>query len=104
MPVDESAVGIPGNPDILRIHIDRGLAFDKVAALDPAAAPLGTDDEAAGTPLSTANVSEALRTESSPPVSDGFFYRESPAQRLGVRLVFLGIFLLYALIAILAGF
>ena len=51
MPVDETAVGIPGNPDILRIHIDRGLAFDKVAALDPAAAPLGTDDEAAGTPL-----------------------------------------------------
>jgi len=102
--VDESAVDRPGNPDILRIHIDRGLAFDKVAALDPAAAPLGTDDEAAGRPLSAATVAKALRTESSPPVPDGFFYRESPAQRLGVRLVFLGILLLYALIAILAGF
>jgi len=33
----------------LRDAIDRGLTGDKVPAIDPAAAPLGTDDEAAGT-------------------------------------------------------
>ena len=32
----------------LRNEIDRGETGDKVAAPDPAAAPLGTDDEAAG--------------------------------------------------------
>jgi hypothetical protein len=34
----------------LRDDIDSGRTRDKVPALDPAAAPLGTDDEAAGTP------------------------------------------------------
>ncbi|WP_451992497.1 hypothetical protein [Azospirillum argentinense] len=33
----------------LRDAIDKGLTGDKVPAADPAAAPLGTDDEAAGT-------------------------------------------------------
>ncbi len=33
----------------LRDATDRGLTGDKVPAADPAAAPLGTDDEAAGT-------------------------------------------------------
>lgn len=36
----------------LRDDIDRGRTGDKVNASDPAAAPLGTDEEAAGTPLS----------------------------------------------------
>jgi hypothetical protein len=34
----------------LKHDIDRGRAGDKVDAIDPAAAPLGTDEEAAGTP------------------------------------------------------
>ncbi|RUT29253.1 hypothetical protein EMQ25_14080 [Arsenicitalea aurantiaca] len=34
--------------DQLRDHIDKGGSSDKVAYPDPAAAPLGTDDEAAG--------------------------------------------------------
>lgn len=34
----------------LRHEIDRGAGADKVSYPDPAAAPLGTDDEAAGTP------------------------------------------------------
>lgn len=34
--------------DQLRHDIDTGRTSDKVAAVDPAAAPLGTDDEAAG--------------------------------------------------------
>ncbi|WP_448206666.1 hypothetical protein [Azospirillum sp. sgz302134] len=33
----------------LRDATDKGLSGDKVPAADPAAAPLGTDDEAAGT-------------------------------------------------------
>jgi hypothetical protein len=40
----------------LRIAIDQGHAGDKVDAGDPAAAPLGTDDEAGGTSNSTAQV------------------------------------------------
>jgi hypothetical protein len=36
----------------LRHDIDSGRTGDKVAVGDPAAAPLGADDEAAGTPVS----------------------------------------------------
>jgi hypothetical protein len=36
--------------DKLRFEIDSHRTGDKVAASDPAAAPLGTDEEAAGTP------------------------------------------------------
>ena len=38
----------------LRADIDSGRTGDKVSAPDPAMAPLGTDDEAAGTPPSPA--------------------------------------------------
>lgn len=41
----------------LRSDIDSGRTGDKVNALDPAAAPLGTDEEAAGTPPSPEVVS-----------------------------------------------
>jgi hypothetical protein len=37
--------------DQLRDDIDRGRTGEKVNFSDPAAAPLGTDEEAAGTPL-----------------------------------------------------
>jgi len=47
----------------LRSAIDKGLTGDKVAAPDPAAAPLGTDEEAAGTPLHGQDVSAALTSE-----------------------------------------
>jgi hypothetical protein len=36
--------------DRLRVEIDRGRHGDKVIASDPAAAPLGTDDEASNRP------------------------------------------------------
>jgi hypothetical protein len=39
---------LPDTADQLRSDIDRGLSGDKVDHSDPAAAPLGTDDEAAG--------------------------------------------------------
>lgn len=40
------------NVEQLRHDIDSGRTGDKVPAGDPAAAPLGADDEAAGTPVS----------------------------------------------------
>ncbi|MDQ7264157.1 hypothetical protein NM680_20445, partial [Paracoccus sp. PS-1] len=40
------------NPSRLRAEIDAGRTGDKLGFPDPAAAPLGTDDEAAGTPVS----------------------------------------------------
>jgi hypothetical protein len=49
--------------DRLRADIDAGRTRDKVAAADPAAAPLGADEEAAGTPLQPAVVSLARRQE-----------------------------------------
>ena len=47
----------------LRADIDSGRTGDKVAARDPAAAPLGTDDEAAGTPPRPEDVALARRHE-----------------------------------------
>lgn len=47
----------------LRIAIDQGHAGDKVDATDPAAAPLGTDDEAGGTPNTIAQVRLAAAHE-----------------------------------------
>ncbi len=47
----------------LRIAIDRGHGGDKVDAVDPAAAPLGTDDEAGGTPNTRAQVRLAAKHE-----------------------------------------
>ena len=43
--------------------IDRGHTGDKVAFFDPAASPLGTDDEAAGTPETPPRITTALRQE-----------------------------------------
>jgi hypothetical protein len=47
----------------LRADIDSGRTRDKVASSDPAAAPLGTDEEAAGTPISPAAVEIARHQE-----------------------------------------
>ncbi|KAA0678837.1 hypothetical protein [Roseomonas genomospecies 6] len=53
----------PPNADAQRLRdaIDKGQTGDKIPAADPAAAPLGTDDEAAGTrpPPSTGAVDRA---------------------------------------------
>lgn len=47
----------------LRHDIDRGATGDKTPALDPAAAPLGTDEEAGGAPPTSAEIAEAIATE-----------------------------------------
>lgn len=49
--------------DRLRHDIDRGRAGDKIGFPDPAAAPLGTDDEAAGTTPRPSQVAHAYEHE-----------------------------------------
>jgi hypothetical protein len=56
-----------GNPERLRHDIDSGRTGDKVPAPDPAMAPLGTDEEAAGTPVRPRDVEAARRAETRPP-------------------------------------
>mgnify|MGYP000907381072 CR=1 FL=1 len=56
--------------DRLRRDIDRGKGGDKVVHDDLAAAPLGTDDEAAGTPPSAADVATAHAQETSGTTTD----------------------------------
>ena len=51
----------------LRADIDSGRTQDKVRASDPAAAPLGTDEEAAGTPISGERVALARSQEVTAP-------------------------------------
>jgi hypothetical protein len=50
----------------LKDAIDSGKTGDKIAFPDPAAAPLGTDDEAAGTPPTPEQVRTALANEYRP--------------------------------------
>lgn len=47
----------------LRDAIDRGRTGSKVPHKDPAAAPLGTDEEAAGTPPTPQDIRIAMRNE-----------------------------------------
>lgn len=53
----------PKTSDRLRDGIDHGAAGDKVSFPDPAAAPLGTDDEAAGTPPTPEQIQMAAAHE-----------------------------------------
>ena len=47
----------------LRHDIDRGATGDKTPALDPAAAPLGTDEEAGGAPPTPPEIADAMTAE-----------------------------------------
>lgn len=79
-----------GNPDLLRQAITAGKTLDKVRFCDPSAAPLGTDDEAAGQPVSVHAVAECLRLEVSDPSATpgNTHFSESPIRRSGVICVF----------------
>jgi len=57
---------VGSTPSQLRADIDSGKTGDKVAWPDPAAAPLGTDEEAAGTPISSEAVATARAQERTP--------------------------------------
>lgn len=52
--------------DRLRHDIDSGRSGDKVPFIDPAAAPLGTDDEAAGTSPGRLEMKKAQKAEIRP--------------------------------------
>lgn len=52
--------------DALRHALDRGAGGDKVDFIDPAAAPLGTDDEAGGHPPTREQILAAAREELGP--------------------------------------
>jgi hypothetical protein len=58
-----------GNPERLRAAIDHGWTADKVSVSDPAAAPLGTDDEAGDHPATAGDVELALRQETAPRIA-----------------------------------
>jgi hypothetical protein len=90
----------------LREDIDRGGTGDKVAFSDPSAAPLGTDDEAAGTAptaeqVRTARAAEAPREASAATKATPGDLQGRAARRrgllgagLGVLVVLLVLFLL----------
>jgi hypothetical protein len=64
--MDKSGERRAATVDRLRADIDAGRTRDKVAASDPAAAPLGADEEAAGTPLGADAIALARRQELKP--------------------------------------
>jgi hypothetical protein len=51
----------------LRADIDSGRTGDKVPGADPAAAPLGTDEEAGGTPTAPEAIAQARQQETARP-------------------------------------
>jgi len=53
----------PATTAQLRRDIDEGRTGDKVKTIDPALSPLGTDDEAAGTPPGPRAIDTARRQE-----------------------------------------
>jgi hypothetical protein len=55
-------------PEALRTALDRGAGRDKVSKSDPSTAPLGTDEEAAGTPVPREAVATAAQNEIKGPV------------------------------------
>lgn len=64
MPADDTPER--GNAERLCAAIDQGRTADKVAVSDPAAAPLGTDDEVGGHPPGTHEVERPLHQETEP--------------------------------------
>ena len=84
--------------DRLRHEIDSGATGDKIAAPDPAMAPLGTDDEAAGTPPSAAAVAESRRLEVTGPVA-----RNEARAGLGWAWVLVAFIVVCASVFIVAG-
>lgn len=58
---------LPSTSAQLRDDIDKGRTGDRSAASDPAAAPLGTDEEAAGTPPGSHEIDQARAIETSRP-------------------------------------
>jgi hypothetical protein len=71
--------------DRLRSDIDHGRTGDKVDFTDPATAPLGTDDEAAGSPPTREQIRHAEQQEihRSPDDTAGRSARDMPSRQFG---------------------
>lgn len=82
----------------LRHDIDSGRTGDKVAVSDPAAAPLGTDEEAAGTPVDPAIISKAREVERR--VSRA----AAPERGLGAAWILVAFVSLAAAVAVVLGY
>ncbi|EIE50838.1 hypothetical protein AL036_05700 [Salipiger aestuarii] len=106
---DTQAAGDTGGAEAARLRedIDAGATGEKVAFSDPAAAPLGTDAEAGGTPTSAAAMATARKAESA--AQAAHHPKKTPAQlqrtaRPGiVSMVVLGGALLFGLVLLWAG-
>ncbi|WP_428028996.1 hypothetical protein [Ancylobacter sp.] len=72
--------------DHLRNEIDAGKTRDKVPFSDPAAAPLGTDDEAAGTPPGAERRSIAAEEVGASTVGGGTDERGRPIDDKGTTI------------------
>lgn len=81
--------------DQLRSRIDRGVGSDKVSHPDPAAAPLGADDEAAGTPNTQRQIRTAIAQETR--LGRGEAAAAQPTPRTGARVAIVVIVGLVAL-------
>lgn len=84
----------------LRRAIDQGQSGDKVAYPDPAAAPLGTDDEAAGTPPGPERVATALAHEGGAPVAAPATADPDQGGRIGLLLTLVAAAALAIVVAI----
>jgi hypothetical protein len=81
----------------LRTGIGRGRTWDKVAVSDPAMAPPGTDEEAAGTPITRQQIAETGHLEISGP-------RETSQQRgLGHAWLLVGFVVIFSIVLVAWG-
>jgi hypothetical protein len=98
-PLRKPAAASPVTTSRLREEIDHGVGSDKVDFPDPAASPLGTDDEAAGTPPTPARVAVAARQELTPDARAGHARRA----REGAMRLELWIVIAVVMVALLVG-
>jgi hypothetical protein len=85
--------------DQLRSDIDGGRTMDKVRGSDPAMAPLGADEEAAGTPLSAEAISMARAYERKNPTRHSI-----PRRRIGYAWILIGFIVALTTLIIATGF
>jgi hypothetical protein len=83
--------------DRLRADIDRGRTGDKVAFSDPALAPLGTDEEAAGAAPSEAAIAQARAMETR------HWSSSAESRGIGGAWLLIGFILLFALVVLVWG-
>lgn len=85
----EDKRGKSANPDLLRQKLDEGVGHDKVSYPDPAAAPLGTDDEASGHPITPEQlaVAQSHETRGAPQPAEAEPAWAVPRRRVAGRFV-----------------